>query len=228
MKKTLLFSLMLAGVSFAGFENWTNSGGKTAQLDLIKVSEVDGELVGEFKMRTGKTVSLKASELADADAERLAAWKPAGEAAATATGGPSIFDKLLDGNLIKFDGRKIGKTEFEKPVKYYVFYYSASWCPPCQKFTPSLVEFHNKNKNADFEIFYIPSDNDEKSMEGYMKDKEMPWPALKLNRAEKFKKEIDHGVQGIPFIAITTPEGEVVESGNAFGVLPKLESLIAE
>ena len=47
-----------------------------------------------------------------------------------AKGGP--FDKLLDGNLVKLDGKKVGKVakDFAKPEKYYVFYYSASWCQP--------------------------------------------------------------------------------------------------
>jgi thiol-disulfide isomerase/thioredoxin len=231
MKKSLLLSILLAGVSYAGFEDWTNSAGKTAQLELVKVTETGGELVGEFKMRNGKTISLKASELSDADAERLAAWKPAAEAEAkpaTAAGGPSIYDKLLGGNLIKLDGKRVGKAEVENPAKYYVFYYSASWCGPCQQFTPSLVEFYNANKNADFEIYYIPFDNDEKSMEGYMKDKSMPWPALKLSRADKFKKEVEHDVQGIPFIAITQPDGEVVDKGHAAAMLAKLKGLIAE
>lgn len=228
MKKSLILALMLAGVSYAGFENWTNSAGKTAQLELVKVTEVDGEKVGEFKMRTGKTVSLKASDLADADAQRLAEWKPEGEADTAVADVPSIFDDLLDGNLIKLDGKKVSKAELVKPTKYYVFYYSASWCGPCQQFTPSLVEFYNESKNEEFEIFYIPGDNDEKSMEGYMEDKKMPWPALKLSRAEKFTEKVDHEVAGIPFIAITTPDGEVVESGNGFGVLPKLKALIED
>ncbi len=230
MKKTILLSLLLAGVSFAGFEKWTNKDGKAAELELVKVTEVGGEKVGEFKMRNGKAITLKASGLTEADAKRLEEWKPAAAAADAPVAAPSVFDDLLDGNLVKLEGKKIGKApkDAAKPEKYYVFYYSASWCAPCQKFTPSLVEFYNKKKNASFEIYFISSDNDEADMEGYIKEKSMPWLSLKLGKTEKFKKEINHGVEGIPFIAITKADGTVVEKGNAYPMLQKLESLVAE
>ena len=69
-------------------------------------------------------------------------WKPAeGDASATAAK-PSVFDDVLDGNLVKLEGKSLKKFEQTKrPEKYYVFYYTASWCGPCQQFTPSLVEF---------------------------------------------------------------------------------------
>jgi len=230
MKKTILLSILMTGVSFAGFEKWTNKDGKAADLELVKVTETAGVKTGEFKMRNGKAITLKATDLAEADAKRLGEWKPAAAAEGTApAAGPSVFDKLLDGDLIKLDGKKVGKAkDLAKPEKYYVFYYSASWCQPCQKFTPSLVEFYNKSKNSSFEVYFISSDNAEDDMEGYMKEKSMPWPALKLAKTEKFKKEINHGVEGIPFIAIVRPDGTVVEKGNAYPMLSKLEALVAK
>lgn len=230
MKTTIVVSLLCAGVSFAGFEKWTNKDGKTAELELVKVTETDGEKTGEFKMRNGQVVTLKASDLSEADAERLDEWEPAGtEEPATPLARPSVFDKLLDGNLIQLDGKKVGRAkDVAKPTKYYVFYYSASWCAPCQKFTPSLVEFYNKSKNPSFEVYFISSDHSEDDMEGYIKDKSMPWPALKLGKVEKFEKEINHGVSGIPFIAIVSPDGTVIEKGNAYSMLSKLQSLVAQ
>ena len=70
MKTTILLSLMMTGVSFAAFEKWTNKDGKTAELELVKVEDSGGEKTGEFKMRSGKTVTLKISDLAEADAKR--------------------------------------------------------------------------------------------------------------------------------------------------------------
>ncbi len=229
MKKTILLSLMLAGAATAAFEKWTNKDGKTADLELVNVTESGGEKTGEFKMRNGKSVTLKASDLAETDAKRLDEWKPAEEAAPAAGATESVFDKLLEGNLVKLEGRKISRAkDAAKPEKYYVFYYSASWCAPCQKFTPSLVDFYNKSKDSSFEVYFISSDNDEGDMEDYIKDKQMPWLSLKLGKTEKFKKEIKHGVQGIPFIAITKPDGTVVEKGNAYPMLQKLQALVAK
>ena len=100
-------------------------------------------------MRNGQKVVIKSSVLSEADAKLLAEWKP--EAPATAAAA-SVFDEILDGNLVKLDGKSLKSfKDLKKPSKYYVFYYTASWCGPCQQFTPSLVDFYEKNKNDNFE-----------------------------------------------------------------------------
>lgn len=218
MKTTILLSLLLSGVSLAGFEKWTNKAGKTAELELVKVTEAGGEKVGEFKTRAGKTVTLKASDLADGEAKRLDDFKPTAaaedkdkEAAAT----PSVFDDVLDGNLVSLQGKGLKKFELSsKPAKYYLFYYTASWCGPCQKFTPSLVEFYDANKpgNNDFEIVLVTSDQDEDAMEGYAVDKQMKWPHLKLGKVEKFRKEFKHPGGGIPNLVLTDLQGNIIKS----------------
>jgi thiol-disulfide isomerase/thioredoxin len=171
----------------AAFENWTNKEGKTAQLELVEViGEADAK-EGVFQMRNGRKVNIKQADLAEADAKRLADWKPAAPEAPAAE--PSVFDEVLDGNLVILDGKRLKKHEITaKPTKYYVFYYTASWCPPCQAFTPSLVDFYEKNKNEDFELVLITSDKDEDAMEGYAKQKKMPWPQLKQSKAGSLKK----------------------------------------
>lgn len=221
MKTTILLSLMFAGVAFAGFEKWTNKDGKSADLELIKVVEKDGEKVGEFKMRNGKTITLKASDLSEEAAEKLETWEAP---AAVVEGKPSVFDKVLDGNLVKLDGKSLKKYEMtERPKKYYVFYYTASWCGPCQQFTPSLVEFYNENKNENFELVLITSDQEEGAMEKYATEKKMPWPQLKFKEAPKFKKEFKHGVTGIPSVIVCDLEGKNL--GN-FRNLAELEKLV--
>jgi thiol-disulfide isomerase/thioredoxin len=225
MKTTLLLSLMFAGVAFAGFEKWTNKDGKTADLDLIKVTEKDGEKAGEFKMRNGKTVTLKASDLSAEAAEKLNAWQAPAAAAAEPAAEPSPFAKILDNNLVKLEGKSLKKFALTKePKKYYVFYYTASWCGPCQQFTPSLVDFYEKNKNDNFELVLITSDQDEDSMEEYAKEKKMPWPQLKLKKAQDFKQEFQHGVTGIPSVIVCDVKGEML--GNFRSKMAELEEMV--
>ena len=217
----LLFSLIFTGLSHASFEKWTNKDGKTAELELVKVVDKDGEKAGEFKMRSGKSVTLKASELSEESAGKLAAWAPP---APVVTGKPSVFDSVLDGNLLKLDGKSLKKFALtERPKKYYVFYYTASWCGPCHQFTPSLVAFYNKQKNDKFEIVLITSDQEEDAMEGYAEEMKMPWPQLKLKEAAKFKKEFEHGVSGIPSVIVCELDGKKL--GN-FRDLAELEKLV--
>jgi nucleoredoxin len=98
------------------------------------------------------------------------------------------------------------------------------WCGPCQAYTPSLVNLYNKIKpgNPKFEPVFISSDHDDGSMEEYMKDKKMPWPALKLSAVEKFRREFDDAVRGIPSVVVYDLEGKIVVKTNGTAELEKL------
>lgn len=225
MKTTLSIAIAISLVLplHAAFENWTNKEGNTAQLELQEVTVEDDAKAGVFKMRNGRKVTIKAADLDEAGAKRLAEWKPAAAEPEAATGEPSVFDDVLDGNLVILDEKKFKKHELAaKPTKYYVFYYTASWCPPCQAFTPSLVDFYNKNEN--FELVLITSDGEESDMEGYAKDKKMPWPQLKHSKAKSFKGKFDHGVRGIPAVIVCDLEGKIVSSNGRN--LAELEKIV--
>ena len=175
------------------------------------IGEADAK-EGVFKMRNGRKVNIKQADLAEADVKRLADWKPA---AAPASGAASVFDEALDGNLVILDGNKLKKHELaSKPTKYYLFYYTASWCPPCQAFTPSLVKFYKANKpnNDEFEIILVTSDSEEKDMEKYAISKDMTWPHLKLSKADKFQKKFNHPGGGIPNLVLTDLEGKLIKT----------------
>ncbi|MGB6223123.1 thioredoxin-like domain-containing protein [Haloferula sp.] len=227
MKTTILLAtLALSGFAFAEFETWTSSDGRSAELELVRVTESGGEKTGEFKLKNGKIVKIPASGLTDDDAKRLNEWKSPEEIAAAEAAPPSVFDEILDGNLVRLEGKSLKKLkDATKPEKFYVFYYTASWCGPCQKYTPSLVEFYNKHKNDNFEIVLITSDSNEASMEEYAKSKEMPWPQLKMKEVEDFKKEFKHGVTGIPSVIVCKLDG--TNLGN-FRDLNALEKLVTE
>lgn len=59
----LLIAFSITSLASAEFESWTNKEGKSVELDLIKVTQVAGEVQGEFKMRNGKTATIKVSDL---------------------------------------------------------------------------------------------------------------------------------------------------------------------
>ena len=217
---TFLIVASLTCLASAEFETWTNKDGKSVELDLVKVTQAGGEARGEFKMRNGRAVTLKASDLAEADAKRLAEWKPAAATSDPTAATASVFDAFLDGDLVSLKGKSLAsQRDFVKPTKYYLFYYTASWCGPCQKFTPSLVDFYNANKpgNNEFEIILITSDRDEASMEEYAVSKKMPWPHLKLSKVDRFKKEFKHPGTGIPNLVLTDTEGKLLKTSYVDG-----------
>ena len=220
MKTFLLCSLLSTSFCFAAFEDWTSKDGRTAQFELIKVTGKGSDLEGLFRMRGGKRVSLKLADLDKASGEKLmqAAAKMAPAAA-------SVFDSVLDNNLLKLEGSKLVATELDqKPTKYYIFYYTASWCGPCQAYTPSLVKFYEESKpgNHHFELILISSDRSEEAMTGYAVNKKMPWPHLKRSAKDAFLQNFNHGVRGIPSVIVCDLEGKIVLNTRDINELKKL------
>jgi thiol-disulfide isomerase/thioredoxin len=219
--KSICIMLALALPAAAEFRAWKSADGRTAELELVKATEKDGEKAGEFRMRNGSTTTIKASGLAEEDAKVLADFKPAAEPGKAARG--SVFDEILNGNLMKLEGEEIKAYVPEnKPEKYYIFYYTASWCGPCHAYTPQLAKFYNENKNSSFELVVVSLDRKEPAMNGYIKKKKMPWPALKFSETKNFMGKFNHEVQFIPMVVTCKIDGTVVSRSNDLKELSKL------
>lgn len=223
----LILTGLLCSPLHAEFRTWTKKDGSTARLELVSKSGEGDQLKASFRMLNGKTVEVPVSDLSEEDSKFVNEWDPAAAVAAeTPTGAASVFDEVLDGNLVMLDGKSLKRYDMEqKPTEYYVFYYTASWCGPCLQFTPSLVNFYNKHKdgNTKFELVLITSDRDEDAMEAYAKSKKMPWPQLKQSKAASFKKKFSHGVSGIPSVIVCDLEGNIVSrNGRNLAELEKL------
>ena len=218
---TLLFSLFVfATPGFA--REWSNTAGKKIQADFVEVKGAEGAEVVVLKMAGGKAYNVPLNQLSDADqvfakeqAKTTAASPPAttaGAATGAADGKPSIFKEMLKGKLVALEGKRVGKYEMAEEPKFYAFYFSASWCGPCKAFTPKLVEFYNahEGKKKDFEVIFVSRDNDEQSMEDYIKEDAMPWPAISFRNVAKLDKIDAYRGRGIPCLVLVDREGNVV------------------
>jgi nucleoredoxin len=148
---------------------WTTTDGTTYK--NVKIISVDPENVTILHEDGGAQVPI--STLTP-DLQKLLNYDP--KAAASWTMG-----HLVSGNLVALKNGAMQPVDDSviRPVKYFAVYYSASWCPPCHKFTPDLVKFYNdfKPSHPDFELIFVSEDTNAASMLGYMKEMSMPWLA---------------------------------------------------
>ena len=124
----------------------------------------------------------------------------------------TIFPSLK-GELVQSKGKKLEPFD-EAPLanaKYYGVYYSAGWCGPCRAFTPDLVRWYkrNKSKNPNFELIFVSSDRSEDEMAKYMKDDDMPWPALAFDKKGSSPLAKFAG-KGIPCLVLIDESGKVL------------------
>jgi nucleoredoxin len=103
-------------------------------------------------------------------------------------------------------------------VKYWAIYYSASWCPPCRAFTPSLVSFYKsfKPSHPDFELIFVNDDHAEDDMLKYMTGDDMPWPAVRFSDARTTDLQKYCG-DGIPCLVLLDDTGTVISDTNRGG-----------
>jgi nucleoredoxin len=96
--------------------------------------------------------------------------------------------------------------------KLIALYFSAHWCPPCRKFTPELVEFYNRVAPAhpEFEIVFVSFDRAAPAMESYMRDAQMPWPAINFAKVKEKESLLKYAGQGIPCLVVIDATGKVV------------------
>ena len=102
-------------------------------------------------------------------------------------------------------------AEFEKK-KLIALYFSAHWCAPCRTFTPNLVAFYNKNAPAhpEFEVLFISTDKSAPAMGVYMRDQQMPWPALNFDKVAGNEALRKYAGPGIPCLVVVDDTGKVI------------------
>ncbi|KAI4350800.1 hypothetical protein L6164_005215 [Bauhinia variegata] len=120
---------------------------------------------------------------------------------------PTIF---ILSSLLRRGTTLFGATVISVKGKRLGLYFSASWCGPCRRFTPTLVEVYNEvSPKGDFEIIYISRDKDADSFNMYFS--KMPWLAVPFSDSEtrnallKFFKP-----RGIPHLVIVDENGKVI------------------
>lgn len=85
--------------------------------------------------------------------------------------------EILGERLLTSVEKEERTNEVMKDKEIVLLYFSASWCPPCKRFTPTLTEFYkNYCKKNKIEIVYISSDYDIPSFTEYYS--KMPWCSL--------------------------------------------------
>ena len=124
--------------------------------------------------------------------------------------------ELVKGDLVSLHNGALGHFDDEalEKKKLIALYFSAHWCAPCRKFTPELVEYYNRvaTQHPEFEIVFVSFDKSQFAMETYMREANMPWPAIdfpKLQGKDAIRK---YAGNGIPCLVLVDATGKVISS----------------
>lgn len=195
---------------------WTSVTGRTIDARFSK--EYYGTVY--LDKADGKTIRIRVAQLSRKDRDYIRARKGhRGSTTATRkTRNDSVFAGLFDKSLVSLKGKEVKTHKMTTNPDYYAFYFSASWCGPCHKFTPKIVEMYENSEGLAglCEVVLVSSDRDKKSMEKYMKHANMPWPALAF-AASRTRDVRKYAGPGIPCLVLVDKQGKVISDSYVDG-----------
>jgi len=152
--------------------------------------------------------------------------------------GSDAISEFLKGDLVQWHNGSVVHADDTALAnkKLIAFYFSAHWCAPCRKFTPQLVDYYNRvaAQHPEFEIVFYSFDKSPFAFETYIREANMPWPAIDYAKLKGKEAIAKNAGDGIPSLVLVDSAGNVISSSHSgsqnFGpqkVLADLDAIFA-
>lgn len=113
------------------------------------------------------------------------------------------------------DGEDFNWKDYKGKVVLIDFW--ATWCGPCIREVPNMIEVYGKYKDKGFEIVGVGVWDETEKLKESQKSKNMTWVSIDENQTEKAggpKLSAYYGVSGIPTMFIVGRDGKIAAVGT--------------
>lgn len=220
MKTSFLSAVILTGFSLmaaAETRVWTSAedSSKTFRGEFVSLKEDTVTI----KREDGKTLSFPRMKLSEADLDYIAE-KTAGkeETPKALKEDESSVAKALKGKTVKLEGKRFKKFDIAsaKRPEYYLVYWGASWCGPCQQAAPGLVKLYDETlaSSPRVELIHVSCDETQEGMKSFMSKHKMKFPAVEAADAARVKFLKSLAPSGIPNYKLLDANGQLVAENH--------------
>jgi len=111
---------------------------------------------------------------------------------------------------VPYEGKIQRLSDYVGKGKYVLIDFWASWCGPCKKEVPNIIEVWNKYKNKNFVAVGIATNDKPDDTKASMKQLGIEYPQIMNNQGEASEP---YGVTSIPQIILFGPDGTILRRG---------------
>lgn len=139
----------------------------------------------------------------------------------------AVGTKFLDFQMKTPAGKDIKLSDYVGKGKVVLIDFWASWCGPCRREMPSLVEAYAKYKNKNFEIVGVSLDQAGKDWEDAIKKLNITWPQMSDLKGWSNEGAQMYAVNSIPHTILVDGEGTIIARGlHGDELLSKLSEVL--
>ena len=182
-----------------------------------KTAAVQQQIAAEEQRRAEQAEAARKSEAAYE--ARVIRERSVKAAPTTPDANVGAISDFLKGDLVQMHNRSSARLDEMALAnkKLIAFYFSAEWCGPCRKFTPKLVDYYKRvaSEHPEFEIVFYSRDKSLYAMEKYMREENMPWPAIDFSKLKEKEILAKNAGNGIPSLVLVDSTGKVISSSQS-------------
>lgn len=125
----------------------------------------------------------------------------------------AVGQKFVDFQMEDTEGNPVKLSDYAGKGKLVLVDFWASWCGPCRREMPKLVEAYAKYKDKNFEIVGVSLDRAAEPWKKGLEQMDMTWPQMSDLKYWDSEGAKLYAIRSIPHVVLIDGEGTIISRG---------------